>query len=146
MPASFLFGRSFHDFDFVVREAVKFINALVNLAVELLDFRFNRGEVGAAGFGGDGFHQITDGAQIVTRAGTEIDQRFERIDEQRINRLRLFAGRPLFLARVGIQKLPPRRIDELAQRVVLERQPQDRQNSWLVSQFVSDRGRESNFL
>ena len=76
-------------------------------------------EVGTTGFFGDGFHHIVYGAEIVTCGSVEIDQRFERVDEQRINRFRLFAFCPLLLARVFIQKLPPAGIDELLERIAL---------------------------
>ena len=121
-------------------QAVKVIDALVNLGVELLDFGFNRGEVGAAGFLGDGFHQIADGAEIVAGAGAEINQRFERVDEQRINRLRLFAFGPLLLARVFVEELPPACVNELAQRLILERQAQDRERARLAGRLVGDAG------
>ncbi len=106
---------AFHHGDFLRRQAVKLIDGGVNLAVEALNLRFQRREVGAAGFPGDSLHCLADHAQVVPRAGGEMDQRLHQVDHQGINLLRLLAFGPFLLTGVFLQEAPPAGIDKLAQ-------------------------------
>jgi len=128
-----------------VRQFVEIINPVIYLAVQFLDFSFDGGKIGGARFGGDGFHHFSDGAEIVTSGRLKIDQRFERVDEQGINRLRLFAFCPSFLPGMFSEEPPPAGIDELPQCIVLELKPQYGQWARRVIPGVGGRGREREF-
>jgi len=49
--------RAFNDLDFLVGEAVKFVNQFVNLRIGRFDFGFERGEIGNAGFRSNSFEK-----------------------------------------------------------------------------------------
>ena len=60
-----------HEPDFLRRQFVEFIDALVDVLIETGEVGFQGGEIGGADFSSHFFHQFADGAEVVRGGGVK---------------------------------------------------------------------------